>query len=65
MLLEIQSKIDEKIHSYEDGSKEKSFLQKFKNSLSSISNATQLISQLLKLAKDFGLNIEDILKIFK
>lgn len=65
MLLEIQSKIDEKIHGYKEGSKEKSFLQKLKSSLGSISNTTQLISQLLTHAKDFGLSFEDILKIFK
>ncbi|MBI2472734.1 MAG: hypothetical protein HYV59_16080 [Planctomycetes bacterium] len=64
MLLEIQSKIDERIHSLPEGSKEKSFLQKFKNKLSSISNVTQFISQLIKMAKEFGLNIDDISKIF-
>ena len=64
MLLEIQSKIDEKIPHYPEGSKERSFLQKLKRSLSSISNITQLLSQLLKMAKEFGLRIDDILKFF-
>lgn len=64
MLLEIQSKIDEKIHSLQEGSRERSFLQKFKNTLSSISNVTQLISQLIKMSKEFGLSIDDISRIF-
>jgi hypothetical protein len=64
MLLEIQSKIDEKIHSLQEGSKERNFLQKFKNTLSSISNATQLISQLIRMAKEFGLSVDDISRIF-
>ena len=64
MILDVQSKIDEKIPNYPDGSNEKSFLQKLKGSLSSISNVNQLIQNVLKLAKDSGLDINDALKIF-
>ncbi len=64
MLLEIQSKIDENISEYPEGSKEKDFLQRFKSSLSSISNVTQLFSLFLKMAKEFGLSINDIAKFF-
>ena len=45
MLLELQSKIDEKVPHLPEGSKERNFLQKFKSSLSSISNITQLLGQ--------------------
>jgi len=63
MLLDIQSKIDEKIPNCVEGSKEKSFLQKFKKSLGSVSNAVQLLNLFIKLAKEFGLNIDNILQI--
>ncbi len=64
ILLDIQSKIDEKINDYSDGSKEKSFLQKLKGNLSSITNITQLISKLFNIAKEFGLNTDDLASIF-
>ncbi len=64
MLLEIQSIIYEKLPNYPDGSKEKGFLGKLKSSLSSISNITQFLKQLFKLAKDSGLNADDLHKIF-
>jgi hypothetical protein len=65
MLLEMQSKIDEKLQGCEEGSKEKNFLQRIKSSLSSITSATQLISQILNIAKEFGLNVDDILRLFR
>ena len=64
MVLDVQSKIDEQMPHFSDGSKEKGFLQKLKSSLSSISNVTQLLNQLFKLAKEFGLNIDSASKIF-
>lgn len=62
MVLEIQSKIDEKIKEYEEGSKERNFLQKCKNSLSSITSWFSLITQIKKLAQESGLNIEEALR---
>ncbi len=64
MVLDMQSKIDEQMPHFSEGSKEKGFLQKLKSSLSSISNVTQLLNQLFKLAKEFGLNIDSVSKIF-
>ena len=64
MIRDIQSKIDEKIDKYEDGTKGKGFLQKLKNSLSTILNVNQLIQTILKLAKDSGLNYDEASKIF-
>ncbi|UCB56542.1 MAG: hypothetical protein JSV30_04855 [Candidatus Omnitrophota bacterium] len=63
MLLDIQSKVDEKLPSYREGSKERSFLQRFKSSLGSVSNVVQLLSLFINLAKEFGLSINEILKI--
>lgn len=65
MVLDMQSKIDEKMPGFSAGSKEKGFLQKLKSQLSSISSVTQLLNQLFKLANEFGLNIEDISNIFR
>jgi hypothetical protein len=64
MLVEIRDKIEAKMPDYPEGSKEKKFLQKFKQGLTSISNWTQLLTQLFKLAKDFGLDIDSIAQIF-
>ncbi len=65
MLLEIQSKIDEKISEFKEGTKEKSFLDKIKDSLSSIRNTKELLALILRSGKDFGLTVEQILNILK
>ena len=65
MLLGIQSKIDERISACEEGSKEHSFLQKLKNLLPSISNGVELLRQCLTLAREAGLSIGDLGKIFE
>jgi len=64
MLLDVQSKIDEKLSKSEKGSKEEGFLKKFKGILSSISNANELIRQCVKLANEFGLSVKDILALW-
>ncbi len=63
MILDMQSKIDGNIDKYEEGSKEKGFLRKVKSSLSSVKNVIQLLSLLLNTAKDFGLNIQEVISI--
>lgn len=64
MIIDINDIINEKIDKYEDGTKEKGFFQKLKSSLSSISNVNQLLRTVFKLAKDSGLNIDEVLKVF-
>ena len=64
MVLDMQSMIDKQMPHFSEGSKEKGFLQKLKSQLSSIANVTQLLNQLFKLAKEFGLNIDSVSKIF-
>jgi len=64
VLLDIQSKIDEKLQEYKEESKEKTFLEKVKNSLSKIGNVVELIGLILKTGKEVGLTIEQILKVF-
>lgn len=63
MLFEIQSKIDEKIPEFEEGTKEKSFLEKINGSISSVNNITELFALILKTGKSLGLTIEQILSI--
>ena len=64
MILDIQSTIDKKISDYPEESKEKGFLQKLKGSLSSILNVNQLLQTIHKMAKEFGLNLDDVSKMF-
>lgn len=64
ILLDFQSKIDEKLNRYVDGSKEKTFLEKIKSSLSKAGNVVELFNLILKTGKDIGLTIEEVLKIF-
>jgi len=65
MLLEIQSKIDEKMPDFDEKSKEKTFLQKVKSSLKTVSSLPQLITLLLSTGKDMGLTLAQTLNIFK
>ncbi len=65
MLLDIRSKIDEKIPNYPEGSKERNYLQKLKSLLSSMKSGSQILQTILKMAKDFKLNIDDISTFFK
>lgn len=65
MLLEIQSRIDEKIPKFDKDSKERNFLEKIKSSLSSVKDVSQLITLLLKTGNEIGLTISQILNMFK
>jgi len=64
MYLDIQSKIDENLSKIEEGSKEEGFLKKFKSKLSSVSNVNELFKLGLKVAKDFEINISELLKLW-
>jgi hypothetical protein len=63
ILLETQSIIDNALHNVEKGSDEENFLNKIKDSLSSVKSVTELISLILSSAKEFGLSVVEILKI--
>ncbi len=64
ILLDFQSKIDEKIKNYTDGSKEKTFLEKIKRALSKVGNVTDLLTLILKTGKDISLTLDDVFKMF-
>ncbi len=63
MILDVQSKIDENMPKYVDGTKEKTFLQKVKGSLAKVSGVVELFGLLLKNASELGLDIRDIIKV--
>jgi hypothetical protein len=54
-LLELQSKIDQKLSSAKD-EKEKSFLQKLKDSLHTVNSVIQLIQLILNIAHQTGVD---------
>ena len=62
-LLDIQSSIDKNIDQYDEGTKEKSFLEDLKRKLSTVNNITQIFSLILQIAQQYGLNPEEILKL--
>ena len=64
ILLDLQSKIDEKIKNYTEGSKEKTFLDKVKSVLSRVGSVTDLFTLILKTGKEIGLTLDDIFKMF-
>jgi len=64
ILLDIESKIDEKLKAYPDESGERTFLEKVKASLSKVSNVTELPIVILKTAKEVGLSVEQLSKLF-
>lgn len=64
MFLDIQSKIIESSKQFDEGSKEKKFIDKLKGSLSTVSNVNDLIKLCLKLAEEFGVGLAALLKIF-
>lgn len=64
MLLEVNSRIEQKLPEFPHGTKERTFLQKVKDSLSSIKDTVGLIALLVNVAKECGLSIDDMKSIF-
>ena len=64
MFLDIQSKIIDSSKQFDEGSKEKKFIDKLKGSLSTVSNVNDLIKLCLKLSEEFGVGLATVLKIF-
>lgn len=59
-----KEQIDEKIPLYEEGSKQRSFLERLKGYIQTTNNAYDIIRNTISLARKFGLSFDDILKIF-
>lgn len=64
ILLDLQSKIDSQISQYEEGTNERTYLEKIKAGLSDIRDVTELVRLLLRTGKDYGLTIDKILTFF-
>ena len=65
MLLDFQSKIDEKINQLEPGDKKRKFLEKVKGALTSVRDYAGLIALYVTTAQEFGLTLKELLEIFK
>lgn len=65
IITELKEKIREKENEYESGSKEKIFLDQFKNKLEEIKDANSLILLILNIASSIGLSVSKIIDIFK
>lgn len=60
MLLEVQDRINQQIPKFEEGSKERGFLEAVKSKLSTIKDAIEFAKLVVVTAKDFGLDIDKI-----
>lgn len=60
MLLEIQDRISQQIQKFEEGSKERGFLETIKSKLSTVKDAIEFAKLIVITAKDFGLDIDKI-----
>jgi hypothetical protein len=56
VILELQEKIITEIPKYNEGTKERSFLEKLKSKLSEVKNITDILSIALKIGSEFGLD---------
>lgn len=65
MIMEFQTLIDEKLYTPSDlKPEEKTFLEKIKGFLPKIKSATELVKLIISTAKDMGLDIGQIYKLF-
>jgi len=64
VILDVQSKIDEKLPSLQEGSKEKTFFQKLKGSLSATTGIIDLLSKIFILAKECGVSTDQLMQLF-
>jgi len=60
MLLEVQDRINQQIPKFEEGSKERGFLESIKSKLSTIKDAIEFAKLVVVTAKTFGLDIDKI-----
>jgi hypothetical protein len=65
MLLDLQSKIDEKLRDLEPGDKKRSFLEKVKAALGSVRDYANLLALFLRTAQEVGLTLEEFSALFK
>lgn len=64
LIMDFQSVIDKKLYGSELEGKEKSFLEKVKESLTTVKSTTEVINLILTLGKSMGITIDQIIKLF-
>ncbi len=64
MLLELQSQVDAKLNDPTIDANQKSFLGKVKESLASVRNVTDLLSSVVRAARDCGMSTEQLADLF-
>ncbi len=64
MILEFQSAMDKKLSSLPEESKEKQWREKVKGSLATTNTVTGLVSTIIKIAKDCGLDLNTLSSLF-
>lgn len=62
MLLDVSGQVERGIAQHGEGTKERTFLEKVKSSLSNVQDAAQLIKMLLQIGAELSLSAKDILK---
>lgn len=65
LVFEMVSKIDEQLNRLEPNDERRGFLEKVKGALKSVRNATELIALYVTTAKEFGLTLEELMRLFK
>lgn len=63
VILDLQERIITEIKNHEEGTKERSFLEKLKSSLPTLSNTLTIISTILSIADDTGISVNEVRKI--
>ena len=64
MILDLQSRIDENLQKFQEDTPKKKFLEKLKSKLSGIKNVNDLLGMILKLAKEFNINLNELTAFF-
>lgn len=63
VILEIQERIINEIQNHEEGTKERNFLEKLKQTLPTLNNTVGIMSSILSIATDSGISVEDIRRL--
>jgi len=65
MLLDFQTRIDEKLRDLKPGDKKRTFLEKIKAALGSVRDYANLLGLFLRTAQEVGLTLEELSALFK
>lgn len=63
-ILEVNNLLNDKLYAAKEGSKEKTFLERVRGSLSKVKSVSQLIPLIIKTANEMGLSINELGNLF-